>query len=162
MLVAVANETEERKLKASLSSAKDVEVAHYEDESSSDYRTLVFFEGGIQTALFLNTERSKLPAIDWCSSLLDPALTLSRHNLLAGVNPDKASSGRLVCTCWEIGELDIESEIASGATSLAALGSTLKCGTQCGSCIPELKRMLQTHTVQDSSRIAATEVVQAY
>lgn len=142
MLVAIANVREEGDVKKSLGSSQETDVAHYEDISNADTRTLVFRGEQVQTALFLNADRSKLPALDWCSDLLEPELTVSRHNLLAGVNPNKASSGRLVCTCWEIGELDIKSEIASGATTLAALGSTLKCGTQCGSCVPELKRIL--------------------
>jgi len=29
------------------------------------------------------------------------------------------------------------------AQRLASLQSTLKCGTQCGSCVPELRRMIQ-------------------
>lgn len=150
-LIALADVDEERELKESLGSYQGAEAAHYEDTSAADYRTLRSLGQRVQTALFLNADRSKLPSIDWCSSLFDPALTLSRHNLLAGVNPDKVSSGRLVCTCWEIGELDIKSEIASGATSLAALGDTLKCGTQCGSCVPELKRMLHTQAAQTDS-----------
>ncbi len=34
--------------------------------------------------------------------------------------------------------------LAAGQT-LAGLQATLACGTQCGSCVPELKRMLSEH-----------------
>jgi assimilatory nitrate reductase catalytic subunit len=32
--------------------------------------------------------------------------------------------------------------IATGSTSVEALGNRLKAGTHCGSCVPELKKLL--------------------
>ena len=49
--------------------------------------------------------------------------------------------GRTVCSCLNVGETDIRGAIAAGQT-LAGLQSTLRCGTQCGTCVPELKRLL--------------------
>lgn len=49
--------------------------------------------------------------------------------------------GRIVCNCLDVGEADIVAAIAAGA-DLAALQSALKCGTECGSCVPELKRLV--------------------
>jgi assimilatory nitrate reductase catalytic subunit len=40
-----------------------------------------------------------------------------------------------------VAEPDIVAAIAVG-DDLAALQSNLKCGTECGSCVPELKRLL--------------------
>ncbi|HCM6497369.1 TPA: (2Fe-2S)-binding protein, partial [Klebsiella quasipneumoniae] len=34
--------------------------------------------------------------------------------------------------------------IASGCASVGALGTRLKCGTNCGSCVPELNALLAT------------------
>lgn len=52
-----------------------------------------------------------------------------------------AVRGRIVCNCLNVAEPDIVAAIAGGA-DLAALQDTLKCGTECGSCVPELKRLL--------------------
>ncbi|MCL5061273.1 MAG: (2Fe-2S)-binding protein, partial [Candidatus Thermoplasmatota archaeon] len=52
-----------------------------------------------------------------------------------------AGRGRVVCNCLNVAEPDIVAEIAAGA-DLATLQATLKCGTECGSCVPELKRLL--------------------
>ena len=52
-----------------------------------------------------------------------------------------AVRGRIVCSCLDVAADDIAAEIAAGA-DLAALQWRLRCGTQCGSCVPELKRML--------------------
>ena len=48
--------------------------------------------------------------------------------------------GRVICTCLDVAEQEITERIAQGA-GLSALQETLKCGTQCGSCVPELKRL---------------------
>jgi assimilatory nitrate reductase catalytic subunit len=51
--------------------------------------------------------------------------------------------GRIVCACFGVGEHSLTKAMAEGATSVEALGIQLKAGTNCGSCIPELKRLLQ-------------------
>ena len=48
--------------------------------------------------------------------------------------------GRVVCNCWDVSEDAIARELAA-ARSLDEVQSRLKCGTQCGSCVPELRRM---------------------
>ena len=53
----------------------------------------------------------------------------------------QAGRGRIICNCFDVAENDIVREIAAGA-DLAALQGTLKCGTSCGSCVPEIKRLL--------------------
>ena len=62
------------------------------------------------------------------------------------------SRGRTVCTCHGVGEAQIESAFARGA-SLEAVQGELKCGTGCGSCVPELKR-LQAARVQPQALAA--------
>ena len=52
-----------------------------------------------------------------------------------------AGRGRIVCNCLNVAEPDIVAAIAAGA-GLAALQTRLQCGTECGSCVPELKRLL--------------------
>jgi len=52
--------------------------------------------------------------------------------------------GKVVCNCLDVAENDIVETIQSGA-DLATLQNKLKCGTECGSCVPELKRLVQMH-----------------
>jgi assimilatory nitrate reductase catalytic subunit len=49
--------------------------------------------------------------------------------------------GRVICGCFDVAEREIEERIAQGA-KLAELQSALRCGTECGSCLPELKRLV--------------------
>lgn len=52
--------------------------------------------------------------------------------------------GKVICNCLDVGENDIIEAIESGA-DLITLQNKLKCGTECGSCVPELKRLVQAH-----------------
>jgi assimilatory nitrate reductase catalytic subunit len=66
-----------------------------------------------------------------------------RRMLLSGRSGDGlAGSGPIVCACFGVGRNTIGEAISGGACSVAAIGASLKAGTNCGSCIPELKRML--------------------
>ena len=53
--------------------------------------------------------------------------------------------GRIVCNCFEVTEGEIASQLTalpgSSQAALVALQTKLKCGTNCGSCLPELKRL---------------------
>jgi assimilatory nitrate reductase catalytic subunit len=63
--------------------------------------------------------------------------------LLSGKSIDGlASAGPIVCACFGVGRTTICDAIAAGAGSAAEIGVQLKAGTNCGSCIPELKRLI--------------------
>jgi assimilatory nitrate reductase catalytic subunit len=52
----------------------------------------------------------------------------------------KRAPERIVCLCLHVSETRIRAAVASGA-DLPALQETLKCGTGCGSCVTELRRL---------------------
>jgi len=88
----------------------------------------------------------------WIATLLReelPAQSYGRLLLSPGARAPLAvqSRGKPVCTCFNVTDLAIEAELGrcSGTSDerLAALQGALKCGTNCGSCIPELKRMVR-------------------
>ena len=66
------------------------------------------------------------------------------HALLGGRQAQGESQGRTICSCFGVGEVAIRRAIEQGCDSPASLGAALKCGTNCGSCIPELKNLLAT------------------
>jgi assimilatory nitrate reductase catalytic subunit len=59
------------------------------------------------------------------------------------------SRGTPVCSCFNVTDSAILAHLktCTGAPSerLASLQSSLKCGTNCGSCVPQLQRMLRQH-----------------
>ena len=54
-----------------------------------------------------------------------------------------ADPGPLVCACFGVGLARIrEAVLTEAATSPEAIGQLLRAGTNCGSCVPELKRII--------------------
>jgi len=67
-----------------------------------------------------------------------------RRWLLAPVATPPASAprgSRMVCACHGVSEKTLLDGIAAGAT-LEALQAETQCGTGCGSCVPEIKRLI--------------------
>jgi assimilatory nitrate reductase catalytic subunit len=54
------------------------------------------------------------------------------------------SRGKIICNCVDVAENTIIDNIARGA-DLITLKNKLKCGTECGSCVPELNRLIKIH-----------------
>ncbi len=88
----------------------------------------------------------------WIKTLLQdelPAQAYGRMLLVPGAKPPLAvqSRGKQICTCFNITESDIAAQLiqCKGIEDqrLVQLQSALKCGTNCGSCLPEVKRMVR-------------------
>jgi assimilatory nitrate reductase catalytic subunit len=133
------------------------DLAEYRDFGGGIYRAASFAEGRIETCLFVGPARD---AGDWnvvrglfaSGALGDDA----RRMLLSGRSTDGlASTGPIVCACFGVGRTTICDAIASGTGSAAEIGAQLKAGTNCGSCIPELKRLIaQTDAVTAPRQLA--------
>ncbi len=55
----------------------------------------------------------------------------------------QAARGKVICNCFDVAEDDILAAFRNG-DSLEVLQARTKCGTNCGSCVPELKRLAQS------------------
>src|SRR5579871_2277540 len=120
------------------------ELAEYSDFGGGVYRAASFRDDAIETCLFLGPAHD---AGDWdvvkelfaAGHLTDD----QRRTLLSGKPPQGlASAGAVVCACFGVGRTTICDAIAAGSRSAAEIGARLKAGTNCGSCIPELKRLI--------------------
>ncbi|WP_227712243.1 nitrate reductase [Marinobacter zhanjiangensis] len=121
-----------------------------EDSASGLYRAARLQDGRLQGVLLVARHADELPDISWLSSLFD-GRTLNgqeRRGLLSARDVDVADTGPLVCSCFGIGELQIEAAIRDGARDVETLGRQLKCGTNCGSCVPELRECLAVATAE--------------
>ena len=92
----------------------------------------------------------------WIKTLLQdelPAQAYGRLLLVPGAKAPVAvqSRGKQVCTCFNVTDEAISGYLSgcrgSEEERLAALQGSLKCGTNCGSCIPELKRLVRSQAV---------------
>ncbi|MGY3622802.1 nitrate reductase [Bradyrhizobium sp. USDA 10063] len=136
------------------------DLAEYKDFGGGIYRGASFSAGHIETCLFIGPADD---AGDWnvVKSLFaaDALGDEQRRMLLSGKSADGlANAGPIVCACFGVGRATICDAIAAGATSPAEIGAKLNAGTNCGSCIPELKRLIaQTDASGDEPpRLTAT------
>lgn len=97
----------------------------------------------LQLALYLSRHEIALDeqtiVASFDAPITDPA---RRHQLLAGGGTQQTPRGRTVCSCMGVSETAICAAIAAGCATPAALGMQLGCGTQCGSCVPELRALI--------------------
>lgn len=77
----------------------------------------------------------------WEQGEIDPSLTRWMLAPLSAPPGGQRKPDKTVCNCMNVKASRIEASIEEGR-NLAGLKETLGCGTQCGSCVPELKRML--------------------
>ena len=61
--------------------------------------------------------------------------------------------GLIVCACHDVSESEIRAQAAASKGHLAAVQAKLKCGTQCGSCLPTVKRLVKD--AMDVNEVAA-------
>lgn len=119
----------------------------YQDSGTRTFRSALVEDGRINACLFMQTPE-QLPSREWLQSLFElESLTPEQRSwLLSGQSPPgTVEQGAIVCSCFSVGESRILEAIANGASSVEALGEQLQCGTNCGSCIPELKSLLEQH-----------------
>jgi assimilatory nitrate reductase catalytic subunit len=120
------------------------DLAEYRDFGGGVYRAASFAKDRIEKCLFVGPARD---AGDWnvVKSLFaaDALGDDQRRVLLSGKSAEGlASAGPIVCACFGIGRATIRDAIAAGARSIAEIGAQSKAGTNCGSCIPELKQLI--------------------
>ena len=125
--------------------AQQLEILSYQDAGSGLYRlALVDKKGQLQGVAFMSPN-TDLPERTWLAmQFTQPALTTrARHALLSGYAPAGEDIGAIVCACYSVGEKTIEKAIRQkGCQTTKQLGTELKAGTNCGSCIPELKQLI--------------------
>jgi assimilatory nitrate reductase catalytic subunit len=124
--------------------ADRLEVA---DPGRRVWRFATLTGGRLEACLFLAAgSAASLPSREALARLLgDIVAEEARPALLAGRAGGAASAcGRTVCACFAVGLATLrEAIVARRLTSVADIGTALRAGTNCGSCIPELKEIIR-------------------
>ena len=98
-------------------------------------------------AVFFIAPDQRLPEREWLASLFkqDAIDSADLAGLLAARPPKGAvaNTGRTVCACFSVGEKTILHAIREHKLdNVEAVGLSLKAGSGCGSCVPEIRRIL--------------------
>jgi assimilatory nitrate reductase catalytic subunit len=128
-------------LDAALGFAAGVRELRYEDPAHAVGKRIRFAAGRIAAVRLAGETR----AAAWLrEAMLRGAADASLRRLaLAPLDRLPAAGparGRVVCNCFDVAEDEIARELAA-ARSLGEVQARLKCGTECGSCMPELRRL---------------------
>ncbi|NNN56248.1 molybdopterin-dependent oxidoreductase [Vibrio sp. 1-2 (7-a)] len=68
------------------------------------------------------------------------------------------SSAKLVCSCFRVTDKQIHDAMEKqDCTSLTQLQNKLKCGTNCGSCVSQIKQMVDSHQHQKGKQQASQQ-----
>jgi assimilatory nitrate reductase catalytic subunit len=127
----------------------------YADPKKGQRRTMNLVRVGAEARLDGFLLAGDTSAEAWIKTLLQDGLPAQSYGRLLLVPGSKAPTavmdavknrGKQVCTCFNVTDAAIASHL-TGCTGndearLTSLQDSLKCGTNCGSCIPELKRMV--------------------
>ncbi|HET7715472.1 MAG TPA: nitrate reductase [Bauldia sp.] len=125
----------------------------YHDAANHRHRFAAFDGERLTGALFVSPEP---PAIG--RTFLADGLAVShptaaeRLRLLAGQpGVDRPDPGGTVCSCFAVGVNQIAAAVVSGrCMSVEAVGALLQAGTNCGSCRPEIRRIIREYTVKEA------------
>ncbi|WP_050477647.1 nitrate reductase [Herbaspirillum rhizosphaerae] len=130
----------------------DADWLEYEDSTAGVYRAVHVDNDRIDMCIFLS-KRPDLPSRAWLASLFDKTQLeeADRVGLLVGQPIEKgADTGPTVCSCFGVGRNTICSAVREqGLKTVAEVTSCLKAGGNCGSCVPEIKKLLvETHAAE--------------
>jgi assimilatory nitrate reductase catalytic subunit len=122
------------------------EWMEFHDAAMGRFRAACVRDGRLESVFFIAADHG-LPQREWLASLFRQT-TLSAAELagILSARPPQgtaADSGRIVCACFSVGEKTILNAVESRKLdSVEAVGQCLKAGTGCGSCVPEIRRLL--------------------
>jgi assimilatory nitrate reductase catalytic subunit len=128
------------------------DALRYADRKKGQHRSARLLRDGRAARLEGFLLAGDTSAEAWIKTLLQdqlPAQDYGRLLLVPGAKAPVAlrPRGKQICTCFNVAESDIVAHLANAegpdASRLSGLQADLKCGTNCGSCLPELRRLVR-------------------
>ncbi len=114
----------------------------FANDGKGEYRAIHCTDTHVELGIFTARHHSELPAGDSLLAVLLHEPGDESWRLIAGLDLAGTGSDRTVCSCHQVRTSQILAAIELGDRDHEALGRRLRCGTNCGSCIPELKQLL--------------------
>jgi assimilatory nitrate reductase catalytic subunit len=128
------------------------DILRYADRRRGQRRSVLLAGHGEAARIEAFLLAGDTSAESWMRPLLQDERPVDAHRRLllrpGTQGPAARSRGRQVCSCFDVTEAEIEAALTDGvgaeeAERLARVQAATRCGTNCGSCLPELKRLLR-------------------
>lgn len=124
----------------------DCEITEHFDAESGTVRVAAFRSGQLDACVFVGPARAP-PRWDAMLALFEAGeLDESERLLLLSERGDegRADSGPVICACFNVRLAAIRDALDTGiAADVADIGRILRAGTNCGSCVPELREIIE-------------------
>jgi assimilatory nitrate reductase catalytic subunit len=135
-------------VKTLLGAPQEPDLIIYADPGCGGFRYASVVDNRLDACLFLARKRASLPPREAIAAQLGATILPAGYTELFGARPTGAAAagdaGRTVCACFGVGLSALRRLIAGRRlTTVAEIGAALRAGTNCGSCIPELKAILR-------------------
>lgn len=116
----------------------------YSDPTVGMYRAARILENQLESVIFISPTIN-FPERSWLTGLFVKSEISKKERvaLLTGLPPlGTPDVGMIVCSCFNVGEKTIQAVIKEKSLKThQEVGQCLKAGTNCGSCIPEIKAL---------------------
>lgn len=126
--------------------AEGAEIVEYVDETRNTYRVAHIHDARLTFSLFVGPENARSLWETAKQAFAQSIITKNeRGSLLSGKSANGVTeTGPVICACFGVGLSAIREAIGEKrACNLHEIGALLRAGTNCGSCRPELNRILQ-------------------
>ncbi|MBS1520335.1 MAG: molybdopterin-dependent oxidoreductase [Bacteroidetes bacterium] len=110
------------------------------DKAKRYYKKCIIHEDKLVGAVLIGDKSEFLEFKELISNKIE--LSEKRLQLLRSGNKADPVLGKLICSCNNVGSENINKKIAEGCDNMKDLCTSTGAGTGCGSCRPEVKRLL--------------------
>jgi ferredoxin-nitrate reductase len=119
----------------------DYEEIIFIDKAKRYYKKCIIHEDKLVGATLVGDKSEFLEFKELISNKIE--LSEKRLQLLRSGNKADPILGKLVCSCNNVGSENINKKISEGCDNIKDLCTSTGAGTGCGSCRPEVKRLLE-------------------
>ncbi|WP_299567618.1 nitrate reductase [uncultured Sulfitobacter sp.] len=116
-------------------------TASISEDATVGSMRIALYDGGVVKAVFYAAPQpvilSRTAAIAYVGTATPPLAALSGR-----MSKDQPDPGHVICACFNVGQNTLQAAVDAGARSVDALGKVTCAGTNCGSCKPELARLV--------------------
>ena len=118
------------------------------DPATGHFRRAALDSEGRLLAWLAIGDELPLCDVEWLANCFADEADTPHLALLAGQPVDAGPDlGPVICSCFQVREKTIQAAVEEGADSVEAIGKGCQAGTNCGSCIPELRGLLESCSV---------------
>jgi assimilatory nitrate reductase catalytic subunit len=136
-------------ISALLDAPAAAELVIYADPARGTFRYASVVGRRLDACLFIAGTKAALPSRDALAALLGKRIEPQARTLVLAGTVGAAGAaappadGQTICACFGVGLEALHRAIATRRlTSVAEIGAQLRAGTNCGSCVPELRAIL--------------------